>query len=302
MSDLIHAVGYRKLPQGPRKSPIWPIARTLVALALRKRATKVVLALCLGVLIGHALWLTVQLLSMRYASEFDLRRAPLGITDIIGRVEEVIASYLVVQFYFTVPAIAVVAGGAIAEDRRAGAFELYFSRPLTRMSYALGKLLGTAATALVTLVGATGLLWLMAVGIAPEDLRKDLWHIAVPALTGALLGTLVLTSMLMGLSAVSRRSTSVAVAFVALVVVGAGVSESLAEAGELWGGYLSPERDLRTLINYMLSLGSPSLSASLVPTRALVNADVGLSALALFGFIGAGLCAFWLALRREVRS
>jgi len=302
MSDLIHAIGYRKLPEGPRRSPIWPIARTVVALALRKRATKVVLALCLGVLIGHALWLTVQLMGLRYATELDLRRSPFGLTDVIGRVEEVIASYLLVQFYFTVPAIAMMAKSAIAEDRRAGAFELYFSRPLTRMAYAMGKFLGTAATALVTLVGATALLWLMAIGIAPDSIRGDLWHIALPALTGALLGTLVLTSMLMGLSALSRRSTSVAVAFVTLVVVGAGVSESLAEAGELWGGYLSPERDLRTLVDYMLSLGSPSISASLMPSRALLNTDVGLSAGALFGFIAAGLTAFWLALRREVRS
>lgn len=302
MTDRIHAIGYRPQPEPPRRlSAIWPIARTLVALALRKRATKVVLALCLGVLAGHGVWLAVQLLSLRYAGEMRMHGA-FGVTDLVGRVEEVFSSYLQVQFYFTVPAIAVVAGGAIAEDRRAGAFELYFSRPLTRMSYGIGKLLGTAAVPLVTLVAATLLLWLAAVGIAPEHLRADLWHIAPPALAGAFLGTAVLTATLVGVSSLSRRATSVAVAFVALVVVGAGVAEGLAESGQLWGGYLSPERNLRTVVDHLLDLGSPSLTGSLVPSRAMVNVHVVGSFVALLSFIGAGLLAFWIALRREVRS
>ncbi|MEZ4474498.1 MAG: hypothetical protein R3F60_27655 [bacterium] len=119
--DRVHAIGYQRIASGGRRaSAVWPIARTLVALALKRRATKLALVLCLGVVVGHGIWLAVQLLSARFAAELAVQPGGWRLRDAIGNVQEVLSSYLQVQFYFTAPAIAVVAGSAIADDRRAG--------------------------------------------------------------------------------------------------------------------------------------------------------------------------------------
>jgi hypothetical protein len=149
---------------------------------------------------------------------------------------------------------------------------------------------------------ATLLLWVAAVGIAPDTLSDDLWHIALPGLGGALLGTALLTSLIVGLSAVSRRARNVGIAFVTLLLVIAGVAESLAESGYAWGGYLSPERNLRTAIDYLLDIGSPSVARSVLPSRTQVNSDVFMSVVAIGGFILAGLSALWAGLAREVKA
>lgn len=303
MKETIHAVGYRRLEPVGRRRPVWAIARTLIALALRRRVTKFALLLCLMVLVGHGIWLTVLLMGEHFAVELGQPMGgSFGLRDTVGRLEEVISTYLQVQFYFTLPTLAVVAGGAVADDRHAGAFELYFARPLSRWEYCAGKLLGAAAVPLTTLFAATLFLWIAAVGIAPDSLSADLWHIAAPGLGGALLGSALLTSLIVGLSAVSRRARNVGIAFVTLMIVVAGVAEGLAESGYAWGGYLSPERNLRTVIDYLLDIGSPSMARSVLPSRTQVNTDVFASAMAVGGFIFAGLATLWAGLTREVKA
>lgn len=301
--DVIHAVGYRRLDDTPRRRVVWPIARTLIALALKRRVTKLALIMCLMVLVGHGIWLAIQLMSEHFSTTYRYRaRIPLTVAATVGQIEEVVSNYLMTQFYFTVPTIAVVAGGAVADDRHAGAFDLYFARPLTRLDYCLGKLLGAAIVPGVTLFLATLVLWLAALGVAPDNLRSGLWHVGPPGLAGAALGTALLASLIVGLSAVSSRARNVGIAFVTIILVVAGIAEGLAENGYAWGGYLSPERNLRTVVDYLLDLGSPSIARSFMPSRTVVNSDVLASALAIGGFIVAGLGALWFGVRREVKA
>ena len=302
LTDTIHAVGYRRLPEQRRRRPIWAIARTLISLSLKRRITKLALIMCLMVLVGHGIWLAVQLMGERFAAEGGFNMSGFGIRDTVGHVEEVISAYLRVQFYFTVPTIAVMAGGAVADDRHAGAFELYFSRPLTRLDYCFGKLLGAAIVPGVTLILATMVLWLAAVGIAPDTLRGDLWHIGLPALAGATLGTVLLASLIVGLSAVSKRARNVGVAFVTLMLVVGGIAEGMAESGYAWGGYLSPERDLSTVVHAMLDVGTSSMANSFLTQGSHFNTDVSTSAIALGGYVLLGLSALWISLSREVKA
>lgn len=302
--DVIHAVGYRRLDAERRQRAIWPIARTLLGLALRRRVTKLALIMCLMVLVGHGIWLAVQLMSEHFwgASSYRPRGAAFLASRTIGQVEEVISNYLMTQFYFTVPTIAVIAGGALADDRHAGAFDLYFARPLTRLHYCLGKLLGAAVVPGVTLLLATFVLWIAALGVAPDSIRSELWHVGPPGLVGAALGTALLASLIVGLSAVSSSARNVGVAFVTIILVVAGLAEGLAENGYGWGGYLSPERNLRTVVDHLLDLGSPSVVRSFMPSRTQVNDDVLMSALSLGGFVLLGLGALWVGVRREVKA
>ncbi len=302
MRDEVHAIGYRRL-EGPRPVwPGWPIARTLWVLGWRRRATKMSLMACFGVFGVHGVWLVSQLMARRYLNLGPRRGLLTGVDRVVGSVHEVLAAYVSIQFFVTALVIAVVASGAIADDRRAGAFELYFSRPLTRLHYALGKLLGAGLIPFGTLVFPTFVLWLTAVGIAPPGMRSELWWLAVPAVGSAALGAATLTAGIIGLSALGERSLTVCTAFVAGLLLMSGVCEGLVESGfEAWG-YLSPERDLRTVVDWLLQVGHDSLSASLLPGRPDGNGSPALSLLALGAWIAAGLLALTWRIRREVRA
>lgn len=108
----------------------------------------------------------------------------------------------------------------ISQDLRARALQVYYSRPITRTDYLVGKLLVVATfVALVTVVPGA-LLWLVGVVIS-RDPAAALASWRVPAgivLSGALIaavsGVLVLLS-----SSFSRRSSYVGIAWALLVIM-----------------------------------------------------------------------------------
>lgn len=296
--DRIYAVGYRRLDDRERpRPPAWPIARTMLLLAWRKRATKFALLACGGVFLVCAVAVVGQLVAQRFAGDIGAGT----LNQMIGKTQEVFAAFVSVQFYFTSFAIAVVAGGAVADDRAAGAFDLYFSRPLTRGDYALGKLWGAAAVPLVTLVLPVMLMSLAATGIAPPELRAGLWWLAIPAGASALLAAAVLSTTIVGLSAMGSSSRGVGVAYVAILGGVGLVCEGLAAAGWDWAGYLSPSRDLRTVSDALLAVGPKSMVGQLVMggSHTLNNSAIT-STLALLGYATAGYLALWNRLRSEV--
>src|SRR5690606_23011080 len=124
VKDQVFAVGYRRLPGGrPRRWAPWPIARTALAAAWRKRSTQ-----------------PAQVLAQRLAgSRGELMEGLMR--GIVGDVHSTLASFIGVQMLACAFLLAMVAAGLVAEDRRTGAMELYFSRPLRRHDYVAGKLL-----------------------------------------------------------------------------------------------------------------------------------------------------------------
>jgi ABC-type transport system involved in multi-copper enzyme maturation permease subunit len=296
--ERIYAVGYRPLDyRGPRQPPAWAIARTLLLLAWRKRSTKLALLFCLGVVLLHGGAVVVQLLVRRMADQ-----AAHGLGDVqvlVGQTQEVFASFLTSQFFFTAIALGVIAGGAVAEDRSAGAFDLYFARPLTPRQYAAGKLLGAGLVPGVTLVAPALLLWLVAAGISPPDLRADLWWLAVPLLAGALLAAATLTATIVGVSALGQKARTVGVTYVGLLLVLTAMGEAMAAGGLESMGYLAPERDLRTVADALLQVGMPSLAGQLFGRHA-TNPSAALSALGLAAYVAVGLGALAWRLRAEV--
>ena len=103
-----------------------------------------------------------------------------------GTTQEVLSSFVQVQFMTCAVALAIIAAGFVADDRHAGAFDLYFARPLTRMDYALGKSLATAAVPLAALVLPALGLWFVAVGGTSAAHGGALWSLGIPTLATAL--------------------------------------------------------------------------------------------------------------------
>lgn len=291
--DQVFQVGYRPLvDRGKRQPPAVAIARTMLVLAWRQRATKIVLLFCLAVLGGHGVWLVTQLLLERFGDGLT-GGVPIG--TLMGNTRGVLASYILWQLYATGIAVAVIAGGAVAEDRAAGAFDLYFARPLTRADYALGKLGGAAAVPIVTILLPSMLLWLVAVGIAPPAVRAGLWWPAIPTLLCAALAVALLATTIIGLSAVSRKARTVSIAYVAALALIPLITEGLASgAGYGLAGYFAPERSLRTVVQWLLE-PQQGLIANGPTNHSVLGSLAGLGA-----WIGGGFGLFWWRLRSEV--
>lgn len=298
--DRVFSVGYRPLPaDGRRMPPAWAIARTLLMLAWRQRATKIVLLVCLGVLGGHGIWLISTLLFERFGGAGGMAGSGFALGEMVGETREVLANYLRVQFFTTAFAIAVIAGGAIADDRAAGAFDLYFARPLTRADYAIGKLGGAAIVPVATILAPVMLLWLTALGIAPDALRGELWWLGVPALAGGLLGSAVLAFTIIGFSSLGQKGRNVSVGYIAGVVFLSSIIEGIIAGGHDWVGYFAPERDLHTLVEWLFEPGQ-SLIGSQIGRHGSANHSVLASFGGLCAWIAAGFGLFWWRLRTEV--
>lgn len=303
-ADEIHSIGYRRLDVPRPVWPGWPIARTLLVLAWRKRITKLALLMCLGTFVLHGGWLVVQLvvLHLQNPNNQHLNLGPMNVGNLVGRVHEVLASFVSVQFFGAALVLAVVAAGAIADDRRTGAFELYFSRPLTRTQYVLGKLLGAALVPVGVLLVPQLILYVVALGVAPPQVRDGLWWLGVPALGAAALATMTLATTVIGVSALGRRARNVGALYIALWLVLAALSESLVAAGVRIGGYLSPERNLRTVVDALFAAGPDSLTAQIVNFRPPANAEPMLSLFALLALNALALAIVSARVRAEVRA
>ena len=106
--DRVFEVGYRPITErGKRQPPAVAIARTMLTLAWRQRATKIVLLVCLAVLGGHGVWLVGQLLFERFGADLGGAGVPVG--ELVGSTREVLANFLRVQFFTTAIAVAVIA-------------------------------------------------------------------------------------------------------------------------------------------------------------------------------------------------
>ncbi len=130
--------------------------------------------------------------------------------------------YFFMQVHIFAAAIVFMASGCgvIADDLRYRTFQLYFSKPLRRMDYALGKYLGLLSLgALVTVVPATFVAVLRLVFYARTEVLG-----AVAAQLGAALGlltlvTAVMAAIVMGLSSLTSRAGYVVLSWVGVMLV-----------------------------------------------------------------------------------
>lgn len=96
------------------------------------------------------------------------------------RVKSLVTIFHQLMVWFSLIATSWYGAGLMAEDRRAGAHQLYFSRPLTRMDYFLGKLGVVATFASFALLLPGLVLCLVATFTSPEfSFLREEW-VVVP--------------------------------------------------------------------------------------------------------------------------
>jgi ABC-type transport system involved in multi-copper enzyme maturation permease subunit len=109
---------------------------------------------------------------------------------------------------FALLAVAWLASGLFCEDRKAGAHQLYFARPITRLDYFLGKFSIASFFALCAMIVPVLVICIVASVSSPEwSFLREKWDVFPRALAfSGLWTTAVVSLVLLASSLASRRS------------------------------------------------------------------------------------------------
>ncbi len=248
-----------------RQIRFWPITREGLRLILVRRAF-------LGLLILAWLPFLVQLVRVYVVTRFPEAGR---ILPVDGRL---FGEFLNGQVGLAILVSVFGGAGLVANDLRTGGILVYLSRPLTRRDYVLGKLgVLLALNLAVTLVPAV-LLYLAAIALAPDSFLK--WELAWlgPAiLLQALVICLVLSLLVLAISALSRSARVAGLAFVGLIM-GLEVVRLVVRAIYKWSytALFSIQTDLKILGNALFGITDPRLAiAPWVPAVVLLLVGIG---------------------------
>lgn len=228
-----------------RRTRFWPITREGLRLIYSKRAFIFLTLLCL-------LPVVVSVIQVFIVTRFpDAGRLLTVDATLFGNfLNGQIGSAMILAIF----------GGAglVANDLRTGAILAYLSRPLTRRDYVLGKLgIVMALTLTVTLVAAL-FLYVVSVALAPE--RFLTWQLAWVAPAIVLHGfviSLVLSLLILAVSALSRSARIAGLACFGLIValeIANGIVRNIYDSR--WATVLSLTADLRALGVALFGVGA----------------------------------------------
>jgi ABC-2 type transport system permease protein len=189
----IHDRGYRRreAPVPPSHLRALPIARLALAQILARRALIALVALSLIPLLIEVFVL------------FLLSRFP-DFAAMLPPMPEQIGRCVLFQTGFAVLTSVWAGAGLVADDFRTGALLVYFSRPVTRVDYLVGKLSVLLALNLTVTAVPMLLLWLVTVAFDPHDLVGR----GLAFLPGSILALSVVASAVLALLAVAAGAAT----------------------------------------------------------------------------------------------
>jgi ABC-2 type transport system permease protein len=248
----IYDQGYRRYEaRGPLRSlRFWPITREALGLIFAKR----VFALLFGFM-----WLPFV---ARVIQIFVVTRFPEAgrVLPIDGRL---FGEFLNQQIGATLLLSIFGGAGLVANDLRTGAILVYLSRPLTRRDYVLGKLgVLMALNLAVTLVPAI-LLYVVGLGLAPEQyLKWELWWIAPAIALQGVTVSLAVSLVALAVSSLSRSARVAGLSFFGLVVgleMTRGILVNIVRSD--WATLLSLQANLRAVAARLFGLSTRGAEA-----------------------------------------
>jgi ABC-type transport system involved in multi-copper enzyme maturation permease subunit len=134
------------------------------------------------------------------------------------------------EMFFIMLLVAVVGPGLISRDLRFNSLPLYFSRPLNRFDYFLGKL--GVVGALVASVALVPAVFAYFVGLCfslDPSVLKDTWPVLAACVGYGLVVTASAGTLMLALSSLTRRSLYVGIAWAGLWIISGAVGSSLTE-------------------------------------------------------------------------
>lgn len=216
-----------------RALPWWPITASGIAVAWKRKLPALILYIPPGIAtIVHCflVYSRFMLQSQAPAPSTPTEMIAMGLASQLLEVRRIISDFNVVMATFSMLAMAWYGAGLIAEDRRHGAHLLYFSRPLTRLQYALGKF-GTVAFWGACASFLPGLIiCLVATFTSPEwSFLKHEWTTIVYTVTYATLWITAIGSVVLAVSSVMPRKTFALIGIVAFLFLTGTTAQVLTE-------------------------------------------------------------------------
>lgn len=233
----------------------------------------------------HLGWRGIQLYASRVVEAgAQVPDNPLLVSGLTSTLSDTLA----LQGYVLLFALAAVAAGAVARDLDTGALTFYFSKPITRTGYALGKLATPVLVGLSVTVGPLLVAWLLGVAFLPDVLLPDSASLLLLRAIGAgALVTVAASLVAVGISALTRSTNIAAGSWVALALVTNAFSGAFARlAGD-------PRVDFVDLFHAFNVAADDVLGAAGPAT------DVGTGWLVTLGWMLAGTAAIGAVLYRE---
>lgn len=247
--------------RGPR---FWPLFVTGVRVAARRK-------LPLLLLYAPAAICTVIfsfLVYAAYLAESGMEHAGVGIRDRMAaavaqnavqqlQVRKLVLLFHQIMVWFTMLTTAWFGSGLFAEDRRVGAHQLYFSRPLTRLDYALGKL------AVVAFFSACALLlpglWLctMASFTSPEwSFLREQPEVIAQTVAYEILWVLVTSLAVLAMSSLASKKVFALIGMFALFVLTFAMASLLGHEVDARFFAISPILDVWAVGDWLFDVGS----------------------------------------------
>lgn len=174
----------------------------------------------------------MYLFSEQAAAEGGLAglQAQSALESLLGDVADNVVTFVTVSAYFALLAMTWFGAGLIADDRRLGANLLYFSRPLSRSGYILGKWLAVSFFGVLTLLVPTTLILLTAILSSPDwSFLTQQPEVIAKSYLYCFIWIALVSTLVLGLSSlVERKTIALALSFGTVIVL-SGIARAAAE-------------------------------------------------------------------------
>jgi ABC-2 type transport system permease protein len=167
-------------------------------------------------------------------------------------------TFFTVETFFAMLLVLAVGPDLVSQDLRFNAMPLYFSRPIRRLDYFLGKLgviaffLGSVAIAPAVAAYLLGVAFSLEVGVI-----RDTWHLLAGSVAFGLVIVLSAGTLMLAISSMSRNSRLVGATWVGLWVVGNVTASVLQDTVKRdWCPVVSYTNDLGRIREELLDVGA----------------------------------------------
>jgi ABC-2 type transport system permease protein len=209
-------------------------------------------------LVLSMVWPLFCVVYLYIGNHLELLESMGGALDFFNLTREKVLLFMHVQAYFPIFLAALIGPGVIAPDLANNALPLYFSRPITRLEYALGRL--------VTLLGLLSLitwipgmvLFILQAAMAGRSWFSENWELAIVMFTGFLIWILLVSLVALASSAYARMRVIAGGIVLGFFFLLSGASNivNLVFRAE-WGNLSSPFWTTRRIWYSLLAIESP---------------------------------------------
>lgn len=238
MKAEAHLEVYRRF-QGKLEEPrwrFWPIFASGLQVALKQRKAllflyaPIVIATIIFSVFVYAKFVVDQVVEQELGNGPGFEQAAMRVVlqtqygELLEVVNWIIEFVKVMGFAATL-AVAWFGSGLLCEDKKAGAHQLYFARPITRLDYFLGKFATASFFSLCAILAPLLVISIVAAVSSPDWLfLKEQWDVIPRAIFFALVWTVTIVSLVLLASSLAGRRSFAMIGVFAVVMMSEAVS------------------------------------------------------------------------------